>query len=369
MFCRAGFPDLLGSLIIVLRMCQDVSDDCNEVRLSKRKSATETCYYLVNTFTSMARLEMPISFSVKDLPLVVLYADKGSKGLGGYVYAQHQGVMMWCHYGFYHQAVRDLKNTGNKAGGVHKNTKGVYMRAQLLSTLVWKFNYDPFNSGANKNLKHSALALFMQAHDERSPKFRKYSCRIGDAMNGLREVRVRTPSEVYNQMPLQLTYRVKGDLPKYSRWMAWMESAKNKLPEQDRMVLEDHYNVDAPPEKYLGDAHALNAIVREAHLAVNRVNDPAKEVRQLRSMFGTGRVVLETLTESIYDDCCGLYVANIATWSFFTHRFKNVKSPSDGVRYYVQMALGGWQNEVKFMIQTSEYNLKVFLQHFLINTN
>ena len=119
-----------------------------------RVKGADGAWWVVNTATQDAKLQVPPNFSFKSLPVLISISDQGPSNMAALNFLQFatEGIVCHCIYDVYHRCWNDIKLSAKKASSFP-------WRTILELTVVFNVPYGPFGSGAWYNRKIASMTL------------------------------------------------------------------------------------------------------------------------------------------------------------------------------------------------------------------
>ncbi len=202
----------------------------------------------------------------------------------------------------------------------------------MWSAYLYGLNNRPFNSGANFTLKGRLLDLFKLRVTIESPVFVKHMCRIAKAW----DLPCETAEErqvILDRVCSMRSFTTKRGQPKVSNWFAWNKCAHEQMDEfhATKMVFEDHL-----PEQ--PDPDACGSFETGSR-------NPRKQLQQMLKQQGGLPLAYKLMREELHDHVVIMWVAEKASWDWYTKEVTDCKTPRDAFRYSLRLSEGEWRRE------------------------
>jgi hypothetical protein len=201
-------------------------------------------------------------------------------------------------------------------------------------------NQRPFGTGEWYCKKQEILAHYLDTHTAESEDFLAFAHLIASDM-GMSCSGDGAHDRIFQALATLRSFTRKGAAPKMMRW----------------------FSVNALWEEQKGDFWALKLILQ--HMSSSEdgpqaedfdpgavmEGNPKKELAALKGKYG-GLALAEKLITPWLRSRARLYVtATRASWTWYTHQVKTVKSTKDGLAYNLQRCCGGWQAELVDLVK------------------
>jgi len=118
-----------------------------------------------------------------------------------------------------------------------------------------------------------------------------------------------------------------------------------------QMWLAEKRDLDFAEEDVAQDAGAAAQPPAATRTGTESKADAQAELRALQRTQGNLQTAEEVITEGNIWNMDALRVAVAPLWDANTHRVTTVKTPDSALKYEVEMALGGWQKELKGIME------------------
>jgi hypothetical protein len=303
----------------------------DELRIVRSVGNKRYAFFYHRHTGALTRL-MPDWF--EDAQLLVLGIDEGSIGCAGDAYSTNIGALIHCRYDKFHRVVRDQKLSFTHAAD------GIFHKAQLYSSYLWAANKRPFGTGLVGDQKRRLLMVFLACESQDGPYFQKYGPKIAEDFG----VPFNTDDEkldVWKVIEALASCNQSGDTAKLSRWFSWNSIAHARMKEFhcEKMLLEHHLD-NAVPDP---DDNPIKFTEIE-RLAVSS-SSIVGQLNAIKRAAGGLKLAYMLMSSWLLDVCKIMYIVLLASWTWYSFHVKNIKSPSDNVRYTIRMSRGAWARD------------------------
>ena len=294
---------------------------CTEVRGGRSVA------FVVNKHTRQRRTVVPPD--VESVRTLLLGLDEGSIGMAGVAAsAFQQRACVWAKFDMVHRIIRDLKLAEGGCCGK------VFEKAKLWSAYIYGLNNRPFGSGSNHTLKQSLLHVFQMTEAATSAHFQNFVTRIGKDF----EMPAQTAEDhqrIFNKIFEMKSFTQKLGQPKVSNWFAWNGMAKEQMPEfhATKCVFASTFTDDPDPDEDHGSFE-------------KPTNDPKAQLQAIVKGGGGVRLAYSLMKTDLQKHVKIMYVAEQASWTWYTTEIKENKTPQHAVKYSIKLAGDGWQAEL-----------------------
>ena len=281
--------------------------------------------FIVNRTTGERRAVLPRD--VMSVRMLILSLDEGSPGTAGVAAAAfQQKKTVWGKFDKIHRIIRDLKLAEDGCCGK------VFSKAKLWSSYLYGLNNRPFGSGANHTLKERLLYFFQLTESVTSATFQKYVSPISNDF-GIPCDSMEDQQRIFNKILEMKSFTHKLGQPKLSNWFAWNAMAHEQIPEFNatKCVFASTYPLEADPD----DEGPFDLPTK----------DPKAQLHAILKGGGGVPLAFQLMKSSLNTHVKIMYVAENASWDFYTQQIKDIKSPTDACQYSLRMADRGWQSE------------------------
>ena len=306
---------------------------------------------VVGGVASSAEPEMPISLAGSTLPLLVIAMDQGGIGSAGVYFAINSlSLMISPRWDRYHRGVNDMKAATQHALG------GMFRRVILLTTFLFNINYGPFGKGAYFDEKKEMLKHFLASENHNGILFRKYADLYGASLGATLDTEddYKALFDTLAELP---SFTSKGPVVKLMRWYAWWTSFDWLDTPHGEKRQAEYYATKMIYEHHLQSTSGEVIHTDMAALLSDQTLSPQDQLRRLKQATGGFKLAHKIMTDDLYSNARVLYSIGQATWSEHVFNVEKVKTPQDGLRHDIELALGQWKDELKAIVEATFTNL------------
>jgi hypothetical protein len=299
-------------------------------------------WFIVNTEDGTAAPQIPEGLALENLPLLVSISDQGPNNLAALNFLQYSdsAILCCCLYDSFHHAWNDIKLAARRATSYP-------WRTILEMTLVYNVPYGPFGSGSWFHRKQDCLKDFLAQHSSSSNIFQEHLPLICREMGIQEPQNSAEQQDFFERLGRLRSFDTKGPLVKLMRWFSFFESAmfyRGELFATRMVLLSASGQFDDEVEK---PGQPLNP---EATAS----KDPKAALAELKKKQGTWKLAPKLITERNVDLQAMLLTVCRSTWKHHAARARDIKSPSQVLKFNVECAAEGkWMEELEDIVRHS----------------
>jgi hypothetical protein len=217
---------------------------------------------------------------------------------------------------------------------------GIFHKAQLYSSYLWAANKRPYGTGLVGDQKRRLLMVFLACESQDGPYFQKYGPKIAEDFGRP----FNTDDEklvVWKEVEELGSCNQSGDTAKLSRWFSWNSIAHVRMKEFhcEKMLLEHHLDsAIADPDDNPIKFTEIERLAVKSSSIVGQLN-------AIKRAAGGLKLAYMLMSSWLLDVCKIMYIVLLASWTWYSFHVKNIKSPSDNVRYTIRMSKGAWARD------------------------
>ena len=279
--------------------------------------------------------------STFDPPLLVINLDQGSIGSAAQAFADHQTAMVHSKWDHVHRSIRDVR------GCIDKSSNALFLKAQVYSGYIFGLNCRPFNSGAFGDLKRRLLNVLYASSTIESPIFKKYGRAIARDLN-MRFVTIDERIEVWEKMGTLKSFNGAMETPKMGRWFSWNGAARDQIKEWHTVKMVCEFSLQENDTYMDPDAADALPFDHKSLEAVRNKENPVAQLRAMKMSAGGLQLCYSLMSSMLLLYTKAVYYLTQATWTWYTDRVTNVKSPRQNIILTLGFSGGKWRNELHF---------------------
>ena len=288
---------------------------------------------LVNRRTNRVVHVFPPDFSVKSLLVVNHVLDRGPTNCCMMAFAQQQGLLWVPHWGPFHDMWNAVKSAAKKV-----DAGGWWLQIMRFASVA-NLNHGPFRSGAWGKSKQNTLKTTLDTRTEYSDDFREAARRTAALLGSTAESDLDFAFWWHKLGTLPSCHEA-GPILKLARWMSIQECWDYYRSEiwLLRLVLCD-----------ISGQSAWDEVAKDSTAMI----DAELARRMTTSSGGLLSKAPGYITQRLVDVMETFSFVSAPLRETYQHLASQVKTPAQGLSYTLQLAFGGWEEEVMHMLQTS----------------
>ena len=292
--------------------------------------------FIRNTATGAEYRVLPPG--LEDVKLLVLQLDQGSIGAAGVAYLENYlGWMVIAKFDKIHRCIRDLKLAAQAVP--------IFSKTKLWSSYLFSLNKRPFGSGAFGTAKSRLLECFIEKRDIHSRIFRKYLARLSKQW-GMPMETEEQQQLIFNRVCSMPSFEKHMAHPKLQNWFAWNRCCYDQLEEYygSKCVFESELGPDKDPE--------------EERFSINPSTDVRAELQRILKSGGGIPLAYRLMKDGLYQHTKALWIAEKATWDWYTAEVTQCKSPKHALAYSMRNVAWGSEKHLYETLENVCFNAK-----------